>query len=727
MDKENKKRFNHRHVIAWCFIVLLVLWSVFVCRDSYIRLFYSVIDFGIALVYSVFFLYDWCPIPAVNELKNINVISHFPQSWVALIDSFDVFIELLFTKDNFNNWLVYINPRITLITQFAMTVVMVVAVIIILSNFKKPKQNNDYGQETKFCRKYKRFCLKVVTPSYEYVKSVFAFFRSRKYYFIPAVIIFLLSTNVASICISFLAYYFYLLGSVNFASVIYQLYKLSVDLIIMLSTLPFVVWLFIGIYLFNVITVYFAYQRLDRQGAVNMRFADSCNIAVYIIGTMRAGKTSFGTSLLVFFAIKFRRMSKGIMLKVHRHFPFFPYPVLQQELLNCFKEKKIKSLASMEVYFKQKRKKFYEDPSPDKIWGYDYERYGIEHDDGNVINDIWSDLLKFGEAYLVYTEPTYFAANYSIRELHKLRTVGNMEDWDMEIYRRPSYDGEGEYAHILDHDMLRPGKKMNSKRNVYGAIEYGLIGEDEIDKERCNTLLLQEVKANAEECNQKNDLYNQHLKMIGHGANIDFKSFIRLVATSQRASSWEADGKELSDVVSIDEVSEDRLALRFFNWRLLLGDVLLKLHDSKTFTHWFNRGDTSFPVYFLWQITKPYLDYFERTVGIFGYRLLTVSRQKGTQEGEKELYKFYDQNKLIRSGMYATDSHASFFRENNLKADMSFNEIERFSELHPSYKELAEKSNSHMYKKWTEQSGVKTDSKDSRRSGKNPYSKFKFK
>ena len=38
------KRMNHRHYISVLILSLLILWSVFVCRDSYIRLFYSVVN-----------------------------------------------------------------------------------------------------------------------------------------------------------------------------------------------------------------------------------------------------------------------------------------------------------------------------------------------------------------------------------------------------------------------------------------------------------------------------------------------------------------------------------------------------------------------------------------------------------------------------------------------------------------------------------------------------------
>lgn len=712
--EEKKKRFNHRHVLCWLFLLGVAAWSFFVCRDSYIRLFYSVIDFGLGLVYAIFFMYEWCPIPDVNVIKGVDVKSHFPSSWETLSADFDVLIERLFSRDNFVNYMIEINPKITLITQLVMLGALLFAVYLIVSIFIKPRQNNDYGKETRACRAFKKVCAKVFTPSWDYLKSLYVFFRARKYYIIPFWIAFICSTNVASVVVSFLAYYFYLLGSLSFTSIIYQAYKLSVDMIILLGTLPLPVWIYIGLWIFYKITIYFAYARLDRQEGKNTLFLKARGIVIFITGVMRAGKTTLLTLLMKLQAKIYRRESKNILLKVHTHFPYFPFPVFQQELLKGLKLKKIKSLSSVELYIERKRKKFTEQPCPENIYGYDYERYTYYYDDGLIVVDIWSDLLKYAQAFLVYTEPTYYVTTYSVRENQEIHTVSNLPRWDMDLFRRESFDGTGEYSHILDHDMIRPGKKMKPENNRFGAIEYGILGIPEIDKERANTLELQEVKAKEDECNQKNDLVNQYFKMMGHGGMIDFKCFIRMFSDSQRASSWGADGRELSDVLSVDAVSEDRLTLRFFNWRMMLMDLFQSIHDSRTFEHWYNRGDTSLPIYLIWKLTCRYLNYCERIWNTFGYKVYNISSQPGTLEGDIEKNKLYVQRKAVFAGDFATDSHVSYFRKNNLNADISLDDIERYQTLHPTYEEMAEKSNSHMYKKWTEQSSP-TKKKSSRK------------
>ena len=133
--EEKKKRFNHRHVLCWLFFLGVAAWSFFVCRDSYIRLFYSVIDFGLGLVYAIFFMYEWCPIPDVNAIKGVDIKSHFPSSWEMLSEDFDVVCERLFSRDNFVNYMIEINPKITLITQLIMLATLLFAVYLIVSIF----------------------------------------------------------------------------------------------------------------------------------------------------------------------------------------------------------------------------------------------------------------------------------------------------------------------------------------------------------------------------------------------------------------------------------------------------------------------------------------------------------------------------------------------------------------------------------------------------------------
>ena len=79
----NFKKINHRHYIAIGFCVLMSLWSVFVCSDSWIRLYESMIDFGTSLTDLLFYSYDWCPDVTVNTVSTVDVVSLLPRvGWI---------------------------------------------------------------------------------------------------------------------------------------------------------------------------------------------------------------------------------------------------------------------------------------------------------------------------------------------------------------------------------------------------------------------------------------------------------------------------------------------------------------------------------------------------------------------------------------------------------------------------------------------------------------------
>ncbi len=718
---EGKKKFNHRHIIVWLIFVLVALWSIFICRDSYIRLFYSVQDLGISFVYAMFGLEEWCPFPEnLNRIDYINIESRFPISLEELKESVSVFFELFFSRYNFLSWLLVVLPKLMIISQLIMLTSLALVVRILFKYIFRPSVNNDHGKETKPLQIYKKICSCFFKPVYIYTRSVYLFFRGNSFYWNVFLIAFFCSTNVSSIVLSAIAYFFYFLVSFDFLSFFVQLYKLSVDLIILFSTLPLLVWLCIGAVLFDKITKCLADARLDRQLAKDESVVRSFGLVVFVTGVMRSGKTLLITAFQTIKARIYRKDSKKTMLDMHSMFPYFPFSVFQQEILRLLKKDekdkgRIYSAASLKVYLDFKESKFSKKPCLENIYGYDYERYGMYFDNGIKLEFLWDKLYSYARAFIVYTEPCYFISSYAIRDVQTCSDVGNMPSYNLELVRLPSFDGGGMYSHVLDEDFLRPGKKMDNYSKKYGIIEHGIIGHCEIDKERGNSLVNIEVKGSEEACNPKNDLFNQHFKMMGHGAMIEYKCYISAFFDAQRANSWEADGRELTDWICIEEVSEDRLALSFFLWRDIIGSFCEKLHDSKTFEHWYYKGNTTLFIYILWQITTFFSNYRKRIWNRYGYRLLKLSRRNGDAEGDKVIYKFYDFNKLTRADMYATDSHFSYFRKQNLNVGKSFNDIKRFDNLHPSFEELSELLNSHTFKKWLEQVNNQSSSKSKKK------------
>ena len=709
------KRINHRHYICVTFIALMVLWSVFVCYNSYIRLWETMKDLGLSFVYALFFTEEWCPKPTLNEPSSVDVISLFPQEWAAFLENVDLFWEKFFSLENFIDYLIWLIPVINTLVQLMLIGSMFYLVFVLSKLMFKPTVNNDHGEETKYLKRFLKFEYKVIRPVYSYVLGVIGFFFSHKAYFVPAVIMFVVGTNLVSILFAILAFYFYFVASLDISVAFYQIYKLSVDILVMLASLPLPVWILVFAIVFDKATKHFAYQRLSRQEEANKTVVSSLGLVVFVTGAMRSGKTKLITSMQISQAAFIRELTLDIMLDVHSRFPNFPYPVFIQKLNSLIDQHKIYSLASVERYITFIEKKFVEEDDSRYVFGYDVEHYSLFYDNGLTVSTLFESLETFAKAYLVYQQKTLFIGSYSVRDSDELSSLGNMPAWDTDPFKRPSFSGEGVFSHILDQDELRPGKKFCPEEKKYGAVEFGIIGNPEIDKERANTLELQETKKNEDECNQKNDLFNQHLKMMGHAAMVDFKCMLKMFTDSQRVTSWGADGRELSDMLLISDKSEERLALRFFGIRALIGDKISSFVKTQTFQNWYFRGDRTLLKYLIDNTLGRYLNYCERIKNTFGYTVVTLDRQLGTEEGEKILHKWYSANKKENAARYATDSYAQYFRKFNNIAGIGLGDIECYDTLHPSLEELYKKQNSHFIKSFMENQDSNADVKKKKR------------
>ena len=90
-------------------------------------------------------------------------------------------------------------------------------------------------------------------------------------------------------------------------------------------------------------------------------------------------------------------------------------------------------------------------------------------------------------------QSSLIVANYSRRTDNAQISGGNFPLWLTDFFsgcdRRAS-----RYAHILDFDVLRLGRKVMENNPKAGSFEFGVVGITEIGKERGNNLELKEVK-----------------------------------------------------------------------------------------------------------------------------------------------------------------------------------------------------------------------------------------
>ena len=702
-----RKRFDSRHVVSWVVLACLFAWSVLVCRYSYIRLWESLKSCGLSLVYALFHRNEWCPAPIVNELPYVPVYGFFPKDWSVFWRNVRIFFGEFFSYYNFLGFVAELAPFLQRLTQLTLYLTLLGAILFVYFRFfHKPHQNTKNGGSTRAKRAYEVYELKVERPFFAYVKSCYEFFVDRWYYRVPFSLTFLLSINAASVFFSFFSYYFYFCASFDFLSSAIQLYKLTIDIEVAYRCLPLIAWIVLGFIVFDRITKNQAYDLLERHEWRNEVFLRMLGIVVFITGAMRTGKTSLVVDMLITKARIYRKDELDIMVGIHSEFVNFPFPVFIKTCNKLFDEGKVKSLRQCEKYIRAKRQKFENHPCTENIFGYDFEHYRLTYDNALTVENIFDRLCSFMKAYRLYRESTFFLTTFSVREDHRELTIGNFSKWDMDIFHRESFDvsaGTAAYSHALNWDMMRPGKKMDPESKVFGVLEYGIVGVAELDKERENNLELLETKKGDDECNQKNDLVERYIMMMGHSGMIEYKCFMSMFGDSQRESGWGAKGRETATVVKILENSETKLALKFFTYRDMLYDFCKAIHKSSVVKNWYNRGDTTLPAYLLWKFSSLVINYGRRIYNTFGYEESTLKYARGDGEGDSVEVKYYRSYKKARRAMYETASYKDYFGEANDKTEVKFSDIPRFKERCPSLEELIELLNSHFMNSFTKE------------------------
>lgn len=235
----------------------------------------------------------------------------------------------------------------------------------------------------------------------------------------------------------------------------------------------------------------------------------------------------------------------------------------------------------------------------------------------------------------------------------------------------------------------------NPNKNAFG---FGVYVISEIDKERKNTPELKEVKASADECNQKNDLFNVLLKMSRHACVVSNRVFIKIFADLQRPTSLGADARELGEIVEIKHNGEKMLALPFFApfhlFNALFGWVCGKFQNFYA-QYRFNRADNTLFLHIFKTLTVKLQHYCERTANIFGSQILTLEVESGAREGDVKQCKYYRQSKKIYSNRYSTDCLSGIFETRAAVNEVGLDDMAEYADLMASADEL-DLQNSHF-------------------------------
>ncbi len=726
------KRTDYRHYICIGMTIGFLLINVFCFRYSFPRLFESLRDLVYSLGYAFADIFELAIniSPTVRDLSTMpfTVSDKIPATWERFASGWGEFWFAFGNLDNFKYFWIMRRSSIAMSSKLVLLSVLALSMIIIVILLLRGKknQNNDYNEDTKALRFFKRISDKSYRPVKQWLKDFVCFVGSHSKYYITWILIWSQSFNFFSILCEFFAFYFYFAVTVNPAEIFVQLYKLILDLSPMYKFVPVPVWFVVGIWIFDKIRKHRGYKVLEHHEAMNCGFINERGVFSLFVAPMRGGKNKLEVAFTLSREAMFRDMAYDIILRSDLKFPFFPWINLEKAMQAAMKKGFVYNLATTRKFIDFLHERFL-DPrimsSPavtksycrkfmKKLWNYRYhnfvfdydlDRYPVVYDNAKYIENLFDVIKDYAQAYFIYVvRSSLILSNYAIRTDGTMNDVGNLPLWDTDFFHVDSYDVDviSRHSHILNYDVLRLGRKV-AEESAF-AFEFGIIDITEIGKERLNMLESQGLKKDDDVTNQKNDGFDNWLKMCGHNATVDFTCFVSVYADDQREDQLPASVRQVGEIIRIEDNEKGKLAMPWY----FLEDTLYaffhsrfeRLHRSERF----NRGDNTLPYYIAHSIMAWIEAKHARIYNTFGYELIKVSIQDGLKANEKTLHKFFISNKKDLSKRYSTDCLSDTLAVRALRASWGLDDTPSYKTERASFNETLQQ-NSYFIRDITEQ------------------------
>ena len=696
--KDKLREFFHQDVRwyiglgAMVFSAVLLLTLYKVCCG---RLLDAIVDVGVSIAFYFTYLIGIKDLinPTVNKFPDIDIQTYVPFSIDEVIRKCDVYWQVFFDIDNFKNYIVFLLEKMRDICKFTLLFIFpLVLIFYIIFDSYANKDKDELKEAIKHEKRVKRNAKLEVVVSWirvRYVKVVsflrwfFGFYKEHEWIIKTLLVIWLVNTNIMTIIFEFFAYYFYFVCSFDILSVGTQLGKLVYDVIIMLWTLPLIIWAIISYKLFNYLRFEAAYNELEHMEARNRGYINTLPIVVLAVGPMGVGKTKTCVDMCLSFENKHKDDALELMDKNILRFPGFNFQAFEACLREQIKSGNVNSLATARQFIIELRHRYGRKPLPEHIWGYDCKKYPHAVNNGLQRLGIWEVLKNYSQEFFVYSlTVSSIISNIAIRSDMKYIDKGYFEQFNKDFFRRDPEKIESEscYAHIIDWDLFRIGCQINKEKRIAGSLEFGVVFASEIGKERQNTLELQSVKKDSAEANQKNDLFNAWLKYIRHNGTIENICFIVFIADEQRPESWGADARDLASVLHITSISERLLTLRFCFLPVIVS------YFFKSYFAWYHKvkycGNENFYIIsFSLSIFAKLFQRAEYLSNTFGYYVQMLGSESGTEASKGssgnnlEEHKYYLMCKKIYSRRYSTDAFQDIFARRTLEAGTSIYDL----------------------------------------------------
>lgn len=706
-DIKEKLKEDYRHGIC-IGITLLFLGLGFLFPNALPRLAESVRDLGASVLYYFYGLFAEdptnCPVPAtvlrMQEWKWSDEVwkslSLFPWTWEEFRVLWREYWTLWASRDNFLNYIWGSSDVIEVVMKLLTLVLPLFAVACVkMQDYTRERVDELSSYE---CRdsmhliRYKRFLCVAVYPVVRWIKSFIAFLRVNFVYHRTWLLLWLLYFNAISVVVSFFAYYFYFVVNFEFLTLYTQILKLVRDLTPLIRFVPGFVWFVVAFLVLDYIAKEMAYSKLEHNERKNRGFLNERGVVTVIYGNMGTGKTRMLTSLALSAEKQLRDQALEIILETDMKFPNFPWVRLRDEVKRKMEDHTIVDVFSIRRWVRSLKAEFklYEEQDL-LLWlqraakrgkiidtctfGYDVAHHPLMYNDNLRIVHLYDAIEDYAQAYFIYSiQTSLIFSNYSIRADFDVVNAGHFPLYNDDFFRRhPEFQSlYSKYAHIIDFDMLRLGKRMLEDNPNKNALGFGVYVVSEIDKERKNELEIRKAagsrkkrtdESDEEDCTQNNDLFNACLKMIRHATVVANRVFVKVLCDLQRPEDWGAGGREVGEVVFIADKGEKHPVLPFFSPYWIISGLSF-IHGAfyRFYLKYMGvRDDNTLLLHLMKNTTAIYSHYLERNEKLFGCQTFNLEVESGRLDGKSKERKFYGMDKKDFSGRYSTDAMSSIF------------------------------------------------------------------
>ncbi len=688
MDNRRKWHIAVSIMITAGFIAIGAFW----CTASYARLWETLSEIGSSVVFFFREIFGIKTPTKVEVLYPSDVLENaptiLPETQETFVAKGGIYCKLLFEKNNFRGYMGFVANKLLIFAYAVMILVPILMICSVLIKRLYNRPNNHYNRDTWALGVFKAFTKQTYQPLRESVLAYRDYLRETPAWRQLWLFIWIINVNLMSIIVAFISYYFYFAITLNFKTLYPQMRNLVLDIGLGLRSFPWMVTGTVAWILFCRFREGIARNVLEHHEARNCGFIRELPIVSMTCGSMGKKKTTATTDMSLSQTVMFRQEAFKRLQKQDMKFPFFPWICFENELRACMEYGRVYNLASIRTWVAQKRDRYVKHGRADwQLYGYDVPRYGLWYDSGLGEENLFDVLETYAKLYFIYViQSSLLVSNYSIREEDVIYGNGN---FPMRAYSffTPAVEYT-RFAHILDFDVLRLGRKVIANNPRAGSFEFGVVVITEVGKERANNLELKELKKNADETNQKNDLFNAWLKMCRHSATVDNYPFIKVFTDEQRPESWGADARDLADILTIVKSGKQKLALPFFTLEEWLYDHLFTKFLGLYYHLRSRRGDNTLLIHILKAVVSKIYAHCQRIYNRFGYSVLSIEKERGTQDGKAEKKKYFLADYKIYRERFSTDCFSDYFNDLAEKSGVGLRDYLEYKTVKASVDEL---------------------------------------